>query len=413
MFFRESALIENITQTYTNNMERRQAVIVAAARTPIGSFCGILKDVPATRLGAIAINGALERAGIKKNAVDEVFMGCVLQAGLGQSPAKQAALGAGIPAEVPCTAVNKVCASGMKAVMLAAQSIEIGDNDIVVAGGMENMSMVPHYLPTGRSGQKFGNVSLVDGMLYDGLTDAYSNEHMGLCGEACAESHGITREEQDAFAIESYTRSAKAWSKGAFDNEIVPVEVCDRKGNISYVSEDEEYKHAKLDKIPLLRPAFKKDGTITAANASTINDGAAALVLMSAEKAAELGIKPLAKIVSYADASQASKDFPTTPALAAKKALKKAGLSPADIDYWEINEAFSVVGIVNTRLLDIDKDRLNIFGGGVSLGHPLGASGARILVTLLTVLQRKGARTGCAAVCNGGGGASATVIERI
>ena len=393
--------------------KRRQAVIVAASRTPIGSFCGTLKDIPATMLGSIAIEGAFERTILQKKDVDEVYMGCVLPAGLGQSPAKQAALGAGLLASVPCTTVNKVCASGMKAVMLGAASIELGDNDIVVVGGMENMSLVPHYLPTGRSGQKYGNVTLVDGMLYDGLTDAYSNEHMGLCGEACAEAHGITREEQDAFAIESYTRSAKAWSKGAFDNEIVPVEVKDRKGNISVMSEDEEYKHAKLDKIPLLRAAFKKDGTITAANASTINDGAAALILMSEEKAKEMNIKPLARITSYADASQEPKNFPTSPTLAAKKALSKAELEAKDIDYWELNEAFSVVGIVNTRLLDIDKDRVNIYGGGVSLGHPLGSSGARILVTLLTVLSRKNAKRGCAAICNGGGGASAIVIEKL
>ncbi len=394
-------------------MKKQQAVIVASARTPIGGFCGSLKDISAPMLGAIAIKGALGRCQVKKGDIDEVFMGCALQAGLGQSPAKQAAIKAGIPESVPCTTINKVCASGMKATMLAAQSIEIGENDTVVAGGMENMSKVPYYLPSGRTGQKFGNVTLVDGMLYDGLTDAFSNEHMGLCGEACAESHGISREEQDSFAIESYTRSAKAWSKGAFDNEIVPVEVTDRKGNVSIVSEDEEYKNAKLDKIPLLRPAFKKDGTITAANASTINDGAAALVLMSDEKAGKLGMKPVARIVSYADAAQAPKDFTTSPTLAVRKALKKAGLTEKDIDYWEINEAFSVVGIVNTRLLDIDKDRVNIFGGAVSLGHPLGASGARILVTLLTILARKNARLGCAVVCNGGGGASAMILERL
>ncbi len=394
-------------------MKKQQAVIVASARTPIGGFCGSLKDIPAPMLGAIAIKGALGRCQVKKGDIDEVFMGCALQAGLGQSPAKQAAIKAGIPESVPCTTINKVCASGMKATMLAAQSIEIGENDTVVAGGMENMSKVPYYLPSGRTGQKFGNVTLVDGMLYDGLTDAFSNEHMGLCGESCAESHGISREEQDSFAIESYTRSAKAWSKGAFDNEIVPVEVTDRKGNVSIVSEDEEYKNAKLDKIPLLRPAFKKDGTITAANASTINDGAAALVLMSEEKAGKLGMKPVARIVSYADAAQAPKDFTTSPTLAVRKALKKAGLTEKDIDYWEINEAFSVVGIVNTRLLDIDKDRVNIFGGAVSLGHPLGASGARILVTLLTILARKNARLGCAVVCNGGGGASAMILERL
>jgi acetyl-CoA C-acetyltransferase len=301
----------------------------------------------------------------------------------------------------------------MKAVMLAATAIEIGDADIAVAGGMENMSMVPHYLPTGRTGQKYGNVTMIDGMLYDGLTDAYSMQHMGLCGEDCAEEHGITREEQDEFAIESYSRSAKAWGKGVFEGEIVPVEIKDRKGNVMTVVEDEEYKNVKLNKIPLLRAAFKQGGTITAANASTINDGAAALVLMSEEKAVEMGVKPLAYITSYADASQEPIKFPSTPALAARKALDRAEIDVKDVDYWELNEAFSVVGIVNTRLLDIDKTRVNVYGGGVSLGHPLGSSGARILVTLLTVLERKDARYGCAAICNGGGGASAVVVERI
>jgi acetyl-CoA C-acetyltransferase len=392
---------------------RRRAVIVAAARTPIGSFCGAFKDTSATELGAIAIKGALGKTTIKPSDVDEVFMGCVLTAGLGQSPAKQAALKAGLPVSVPCTTVNKVCASGMKAVMLAATAIEIGDADIAVAGGMENMSMVPHYLPTGRTGQKYGNVTMIDGMLYDGLTDAYSMQHMGLCGEDCAEEHGITREEQDEFAIESYSRSAKAWGKGVFEGEIVPVEIKDRKGNVMTVVEDEEYKNVKLNKIPLLRAAFKQGGTITAANASTINDGAAALVLMSEEKAVEMGVKPLAYITSYADASQEPIKFPSTPALAARKALDRAEIDVKDVDYWELNEAFSVVGIVNTRLLDIDKTRVNVYGGGVSLGHPLGSSGARILVTLLTVLERKDARYGCAAICNGGGGASAVVVERI
>ncbi len=392
---------------------RRRAVIVSAARTPIGSFCGAFKDTSAPELGAIAIKGALEKTTIKPDEVDEVFMGCVLTAGLGQSPAKQAALKAGLPVSVPCTTVNKVCASGMKAVMLAATAIEIGDVDIAVAGGMENMSMVPHYLPTGRTGQKYGNVTMIDGMLYDGLTDAYSMQHMGMCAEDCAEEHGITREEQDEFAIESYSRSAKAWGKGVFEKEIVPVEIKDRKGNVMTVAEDEEYKNVKLNKIPLLRAAFKQGGTITAANASTINDGASALVLMSEEKAAEMGIKPLAYITSYADASQEPIKFPSTPALAARKALSRVELDVKDVDYWELNEAFSVVGIVNTRLLDIDKARVNVYGGGVSLGHPLGSSGARILVTLLTVLERKDARYGCAAICNGGGGASAVVVERV
>ena len=392
---------------------RRRAVIVSVARTPIGSFCGAFKDVPAPELGAIAIKGALDKTPIKPDEVDEVFMGCVLTAGLGQSPAKQAALKAGLPVSVPCTTVNKVCASGMKAVMLAATAIEIGDADIAVAGGMENMSMVPHYLPTGRTGQKYGNVTMIDGMLYDGLTDAYSMQHMGMCAEDCAEEYRITREEQDEFAIESYSRSAKAWGKGVFEKEIVPVEIKDRKGNVMTVAEDEEYKNVKLNKIPLLRAAFKQGGTITAANASTINDGASALVIMSEEKAAEMGIKPLAYVTSYADASQEPIKFPSTPALAARKALSRADLDVKDVDYWELNEAFSVVGIVNTRLLDIDKNRVNVYGGGVSLGHPLGSSGARILVTLLTVLERKDARYGCAAICNGGGGASAVVVERV
>lgn len=394
-------------------MEKRQATIVAAARTPIGSFCGSLKDIPAPRLGGIAIRGALDRTTLPESLLDEVFMGCAIQAGVGQSPARQAALEAGLPESLPATTVNKVCASGLKAVMLAAQSIEVGDNRAVIAGGMENMSRVPHYLFSGRMGQKLGDTNLTDGLLRDGLTDALSGRHMGLCGEACAQAHGITRKEQDDFAIESYTRAQAAWAEGAFAKEIVPVPVTDRKGNTGYVERDEEYTNAKIEKIPLLRPAFSKEGTITAANASTINDGAAAMLLLERELAESQGLRPLARIVSYADAAQAPQDFPTSPALAVRKALAKAGLKEHDIDYWEINEAFSVVGIANTRLLGLDAAKVNVLGGGVSLGHPLGASGARIVVTLLTVLERKNARLGCATICNGGGGASALIIERL
>lgn len=394
-------------------MEKRQATIVAAARTPIGSFCGSLKDIPAPRLGGIAIRGALDRTPLPESLLDEVFMGCAIQAGVGQSPARQAALEAGLPESLPATTVNKVCASGLKAVMLAAQSIEVGDNRAVIAGGMENMSRVPHYLFSGRMGQKLGDTNLTDGLLRDGLTDALSGRHMGLCGEACAQAHGITRKEQDDFAIESYTRAQAAWAEGAFAKEIVPVPVTDRKGNTGYVERDEEYTNAKIEKIPLLRPAFSKEGTITAANASTINDGAAAMLLLERELAESQGLRPLARIVSYADAAQAPQDFPTSPALAVRKALAKAGLKEHDIDYWEINEAFSVVGIANTRLLGLDAAKVNVLGGGVSLGHPLGASGARIVVTLLTVLERKNARLGCATICNGGGGASALIIERL
>lgn len=394
-------------------MKQTEAIIVAAARTPIGSFCGSLKDLPAPRLGAIAIRGALERCGVPEQEIDEVFMGCAIQAGLGQSPARQAALEAGLPETLPATTVNKVCASGLKAVMLGAQSILAGDNRAVIAGGMESMSRVPHYLFSGRTGQKLGDATLVDGLLRDGLSDALSGRHMGLCGEGCAQAYGVTREQQDAFAIESYARSAAAWQQGAFDREIVPVSITDRKGNTVRIDRDEEYRNVKTEKIPLLRPAFCKEGTITAANASTLNDGAAALVLLSAEQAASSRCRPLARIVSYADAAQAPQDFPSSPALAVRKALDKAGLKTSDIDYWEINEAFSVVGIVNTRLLELDPARVNVLGGGVSLGHPLGSSGARILVTLLTVLERNGARLGCATVCNGGGGASAMIVERL
>ncbi|UJH66964.1 acetyl-CoA C-acyltransferase [Allomuricauda sp. SCSIO 65647] len=389
----------------------KDVVIVSAVRTPIGSFMGALSSVPAPKLGAIAIKGALEKAGIKPETVDEVLMGNVVQAGTGQAPARQAALYAGIPDTVPCTTVNKVCASGMKAVMQAAQSIALGDTDIVVAGGMESMSLIPHYVHM-RNGQKFGPATLVDGMQRDGLVDVYDQHAMGVCADACAVEHNFSREEQDAFAIQSYERSAKAWNEGKFADEIIPVEVPQRRGEPIVVSEDEEYKNVKMDKIPNLRPAFSKEGTVTAANASTINDGAAALVLMSAEKAAELSIKPMAKIVSYADAAQEPKWFTTAPAKALPKALAKADLKIGDIDYFEFNEAFSVVGLANIKLLGLTDENVNVNGGAVSLGHPLGCSGARILVTLLNVLEQKNAKKGAAAICNGGGGASAMVIER-
>ncbi len=389
----------------------KDVVIVSAVRTPIGSFMGALSSVPAPKLGAIAIKGALEKAEIKPEMVDEVLMGNVVQAGTGQAPARQAALYAGIPDTVPCTTVNKVCASGMKAVMQAAQSIALGDTDIVVAGGMESMSLIPHYVHM-RNGQKFGPATLVDGMQRDGLVDVYEQHGMGVCADACAVEHNFSREEQDAFAIQSYERAAEAWNEGKFADEIISVEVPQRRGEPIIVSEDEEYKNVKMEKIPNLRPAFSKDGTVTAANASTINDGAAALVLMSAEKAAELSIKPMAKIVSYADAAQEPKWFTTAPAKALPKALAKADLKIEDIDYFEFNEAFSVVGLANIKLLGLTDENVNVNGGAVSLGHPLGCSGARILVTLLNVLEQKNAKKGAAAICNGGGGASAMVLER-
>lgn len=390
-----------------------EVVIVAAVRTPIGSFLGSLSDVPATELGSIAIRHAVQRAGIDPQLVDEVFMGNVLQANLGQAPARQAAMGAGLSDRVPCTTVNKVCASGMKAIALAAQSIRCGDNEVVIAGGMENMSMVPHYLGTGRKGSKLGDLKLVDGMVKDGLTDVYNKVHMGNCAELCAKEKNITREDQDAFAMESYRRSASAWQNGKFAAEVVPVEIPQRKGDPVVISEDEEYRNVNMDRIPGLRPVFDKEGTVTAANASTLNDGASALVLMSAKKAEELGLKPLAKVLSYADAAQAPEWFTTAPSLAIPKALHKAGLSTGDIDYWEINEAFSVVSIANNRELELDPDKVNVNGGAVSLGHPLGNSGSRIIVTLIHVLQQNNARYGGAGICNGGGGASAMVIERI
>jgi len=372
---------------------------------------GGLSTVSAPKLGAIAIKGALDRIQLDVNLVDEVFMGNVIQAGVGQAPARQAALFAGLPNSGICTTVNKVCASGMKSVMLGAQAIQCGDAEIVVTGGMENMSLIPHYVHL-RNGYKFGPATMVDGLQKDGLTDAYDNNAMGVCADLCATEYNISREDQDAFAIQSYNRSAKAWEAGKFDNEIVPVAVPQRKGDPIIISKDEEFTNVTLDKIPSLNAVFTKEGTVTAANASTINDGAAAMVLMSEEKAISLGLKPLAYIKSYADAAQEPKWFTTTPALAVNKALKKANLSVEDVDYFEFNEAFSVVGLANAKILGINNTKLNVNGGAVSLGHPLGCSGARIIVTLLNVLQQNDGKIGAAAICNGGGGASAIVIEK-
>ncbi len=391
----------------------KEVYIVSAARTPIGSFGGSLSAISATELGSIAIKGALERAGIDPKEVDEVLMGNVISANLGQAPARQAAIGAGIGYEVPCAVVNKVCASGMKAVMFAAQSIMIGQNDVVVAGGMESMSNIPYYIPKARYGYKYGNGEIVDGLLKDGLWEVYNEFAMGNCGDHTAKEMGITREEQDNYAIESYKRAAAAGQSGKFAVEIVPVPVPQRKGDAIMVEEDEEYHNVNFDKIPSLRPVFSKDGTVTAANASTINDGAAALVLMSKEKADALGIKPLAKIRGFADAAQDPLWFTTAPALAIPKAIKNAGLAPADIDFYEINEAFSVVAIANNRKLGLDPAKVNVLGGAVALGHPLGCSGARIITTLTNVLNQHAARFGVAGICNGGGGASAIVIERV
>ena len=391
----------------------REVVIVSAVRTPMGSFGGSLSSVSATKLAATAIKGAVEKAGIKSEMVQEVFMGNVLQANIGQAPARQAAKFAGLANDVPCTTVNKVCSSGMKSIMLATQTIKAGDNDIVIAGGMENMSAVPHYLDKGRNGQKLGDMKLIDGLIKDGLTDVYNKVHMGNCAEICAKDMNITREEQDAFAIESYTRSAKSWEEGRFNNEIVPVSVPQRRGEDLIVSEDEEYKNVKMDKIPALRAVFEKDGTITAANASTLNDGASALIIMSSEKADELGIKPLARIISYADAAQEPEWFTTAPAKALPIALGKANMELSDIDYFELNEAFSVVGLANMKILGLSPDKVNVNGGAVSLGHPLGSSGSRIIVTLINVLKQNGGKVGAAGICNGGGGASAMVIKLI
>src|ERR1700722_5856658 len=389
----------------------KEVVIVAAVRTPIGSFGGALKDVPATRLGAVAIEGAFKKSGVQPGQVQEVLMGCVLQGNLGQAPARQAAKGEGLPDGVICTTINKVCASGMKAVAQAAQSILLGDAEIVVAGGMERMSNVPFYAGQMRWGNKYGNTTLIDGLAKDGLTDAYDGKAMGNAAELCASACGISREDQDKFAIGSYRRSQAAWAEGKFSEEVVPVPLPQRKGDPALFAKDEEPYNVKFEKIPELKPSFQQDGTVTAANASTLNDGAAALVLMSREKARELGLRPLARIVAYADAEQAPEWFTTTPSLAVPKAVAKAGLSMKDIDYWELNEAFSVVGIENTRRMKLDRARVHVHGGAVAIGHPLGASGARILVTLIHVLRQNNARYGAAGICNGGGGASAIVIE--
>lgn len=392
-------------------MEKKEVFIVAAVRTPIGSFGGSLKSISATQLGAIAIKGAVEKAGIQPTEVNEVYMGCVLQANLGQAPARQAALAAGLPQSVCCTTVNKVCASGTKAIMQGAQSILLGDADVVVAGGMENMSMVPFYAPSVRWGNKYGDTSLIDGLAKDGLVDAYDKTAMGNAAELCARECNISREQQDEFAIESYKRSQAAVNEGKFDAEIVPVEIPQRKGDPILFSKDEDPFNVKFDKIPSLKSAFQKDGSVTAANASTMNDGAAALVLMSKEKMEELGVKPIAKILSYADAEQAPEWFTTTPSLAVPKAIEKAGLKVSDVDFFELNEAFSVVGVVNTQKMNLDAAKVNVNGGAVALGHPLGCSGARIIVTLINVLKQNNGKIGAAGICNGGGGASALVIE--
>lgn len=390
----------------------KKVVIVSAVRTPIGSFMGGLSSITAPKLGAAAIKGALEKIQLDPNLVNEVYMGNVVQAGVGQAPARQAAIFAGLSNEVACTTINKVCASGMKAVMLASQAIQCGDADIVIAGGMENMSLIPHYMNL-RSGTKFGPNTMVDGMQKDGLTDAYDNNAMGVSADLCANKYNISREEQDSFAIQSYKKSSEAWNSGKFNNEVIPVSVPQRKGDPIVISKDEEFSNVNLDKIPSLNPAFTKDGSVTAANASTINDGAAALILMSEEKALSLNLKPLAYVRSYADAAQEPKWFTTSPAKALPIALKKAGLTTSDVDFFEFNEAFSVVGLANSKILGLNNDKVNVNGGAVSLGHPLGCSGARIIVTLINVLEQNNAKIGAAAICNGGGGASAIVIEKI
>lgn len=391
---------------------KREVFIVSAVRTPIGGFMGGLSTVSATQLGAVAIKGALDKSGLKADQVDEVFMGNVLQAGVGQAPARQAALAAGLTNEVPCTTVNKVCASGMKAIMLGAQTILAGDNEVVVAGGMENMSQTPHYVD-GRNGVKFGNITMLDGITKDGLLDVYNKVPMGNCAELCAKEYGFSREDQDAFAITSYKRSAAAWEAGRFDEEVVPVSVPQRKGDPIVISQDEEYKNVFIDKIPSLRPAFDKDGTITAANASTLNDGASALILASAEAVAKYNLKPIAKIVSYGDAAQAPEWFTTSPSKAVPVALKKAGMETADVDFWELNQAFSVVGLANMKILGLNPEKVDVNGGAVALGHPLGNSGSRVIVTLINVLKQNNGKFGGAAICNGGGGASAMIIENI
>jgi acetyl-CoA C-acetyltransferase len=392
---------------------KKEVYILSAVRTPIGSFGGALKDFSAAQLGALAVKAAVEKAGVKPEQVNDLLMGCVIQANLGQAPARQAAKFAGLPDAVNCSTINKVCASGMKSIALAAQSILLGDADIVVAGGMESMSNVPYYSDTMRWGNKYGNVGLIDGLAKDGLTDVYDGKAMGFAAELCAAECKVSREDQDAFAIESYKRSQAAVNGGKFDNEIVPVHIPQRKGDPVLFAKDEEPFNVKFDKIPELKGAFLKEGTVTAANASTMNDGAAALVLISKEKAEELGLKPIAKIISYADAEQAPQWFTTTPSIALPRAIAKAGLTMEDINYWELNEAFAVVGIENSRRMKLDPARVNVNGGAVSLGHPLGASGARIIVTLINVLKQHNARYGAAGICNGGGGASAMLIENV
>ncbi|SFG66965.1 acetyl-CoA C-acetyltransferase [Algoriphagus hitonicola] len=391
----------------------KEVYIVSAVRTPLGSFGGKLSGLTAVELGSIAIKGALEKSGVKTDQVQEVFMGNVISANLGQAPARQASIGAGIGYEVPCTTVNKVCASGMKAVMFGAQSIMLGINDVVVAGGMESMSNVPFYVPKARFGYKYGNAEMVDGLVKDGLFEVYNKFPMGNCADNTAREMNISREEQDNYAIQSYQRSADAWAKGNFKDEVIPVELKGRKGETMIIDEDEEYKNVMFDKIPSLRPVFEKDGTVTAANASTMNDGASALVLVSKEKAEELGLKPLAKIRGFADAAKDPLWFTTAPALAIPKAIKHAGLTAEDVDFYEINEAFAAVALANQKELNLDPAKLNIYGGAVSLGHPLGASGARIITTLNSVLHQQSGKIGVAGICNGGGGASAIVIEKL
>ena len=390
----------------------KKIVIVAAKRTPMGSFGGSLSSIPATKLGSIAIQGVLEDVSLDPKLVDEVYMGNVLQANLGQAPCKQAAIYAGIPEHTPCTTINKVCASGMKAISLAVQSIKCGDSEIVVAGGMENMSSVPHYY-NARKAKKLGDIQLIDGMVKDGLTDVYNKVHMGTCADECAKKYNISREEQDQFAIESYQKASSASSNGLFKDEIVKVSVPQRKKEDIVIKADEEFNNVKIEKIPNLKPVFSKDGTVTAANASTLNDGASAVILMTEEKAKDLNIKPLAEIISYADASQEPKWFTTTPTKAINKALLKANLSVKDVDFWELNEAFSVVGLVNTKLLDIEPNKVDVNGGAVALGHPLGSSGSRIIVTLIHVLKQNNGNIGAAGICNGGGGASALIIRNL
>ena len=391
----------------------KDVVIVSAVRTPMGSFGGTLSSVSAPKLGAAAIKGALSKINLDPSLVQEVIMGNVLQANTGQAPARQAAIEAGLTTDVPCTTINKVCASGMKAIMMAAQSIKAGENDIVIAGGMENMSSVPYYMDKARNGYRLGDAVLIDGLVKDGLTDVYNKVHMGVCAEKCADEMSFSREEQDEFALRSYDRSAAAWSAGKFNDEVIPLEVPQRRGDALIVSEDEEYKNINKEKFLKLRTVFKKDGTVTAGNASTINDGASALILMSSDKALELGITPLAKINSFADAAHEPEWFTIAPAKAVPIAVAKAGLVISDVDYWELNEAFSVVGLANIKMLGLDAEKVNLNGGAVSLGHPLGNSGSRIVVTLINVLKQNNGKYGAAGICNGGGGASAIVIENL